>query len=337
MKLASIVTPGGPRAAVVSFEDGVPLAHVIADTTLDDLVRGGLDAALGVASHALAAVEGIPLADLELDVPIHPGAIRDFVAFEEHVEGVRRSVDNAVGVPEQWYAAPTFYFTNPHRLFAHGQEIAVPGGSRALDLELEIGIVIGRDVSDVDPEQGAAAIFGYTPFNDFSARDLQGAEMKVGLGPCKGKDFATALGPWIVTADELAPHTDADGFLDLACHVEVDGEIIGEDLTSHSGWTFGTLVSYASRDSLVRAGDVLGSGTIGNGGCLAELWGRHDEQVPTPLSPGSVVTITIEHLGSLTNTIVDGRPGTPLAPPRRFTADERAARRVARGLRGSFA
>ena len=81
MKLASIVTPGGPRAAVVSFEDGVPLAHVIADTTLDDLVRGGLDAALGVASHALAAVEGIPLADLELDVPIHPGAIRDFVAF----------------------------------------------------------------------------------------------------------------------------------------------------------------------------------------------------------------------------------------------------------------
>lgn len=329
MRFASVHTPVGLRAAVVT-PDGSQL-HVIADSDLDSLVRSGLDAALAAGERALSE-PGRPIDSLRLAVPVRPGAVRDFVAFEEHVEGVRRSVDGTAGVPDQWYAAPTFYFTNPHRLVAPGEDVAVPGGSVALDLELEVAAVIGSDVSDVDEQGGTAAIFGYTLFNDWSARDVQSAEMKVGLGPCKGKDFATSLGPWIVTADELAPHLDADGFLDLACRVEIDGVVVGEDLLSHIGWTFGALVAYASRDSLVRAGDVLGSGTVGNGGCLAELWGRHGEQTPPPLRPGSVVTITVEGIGSMTNRIVAGRAPAQLPAPRRLSAEERAARRAARGL-----
>ena len=115
--------------------------------------------------------------------------------------------------------------------------------------------------------------------------------MQVGLGPAKGKDFATTLGPWIVTADELEPYRDADGFLDLWCTVAVNGVEIGRDLLSNMGWTFETMIAYASRDSVVAAGDVLGSGTVGNGGCLAELWGRSGRQDPPPLQPGDVVTL----------------------------------------------
>ena len=116
--------------------------------------------------------------------------------------------------------------------------------------------------------------------NDWSARDLQRREMKVNLGPAKGKDFASTLGPWLVTADELEPYRDADGFLALEMSVSVNGTVIGHDLLSNMGWPFEELVSYASRGAQVRAGDVLGSGTCGNGGCLAELWGRRGAAGP---------------------------------------------------------
>lgn len=323
------------RAAVVVGDDRASaVVHVVEGHDLDDVVALGLPAALELGERAVRDAAPVPLSQVRLGVPVRPGAIRDFVAFEEHVEGVRQGIEGVAGVPERWYAAPTYYFTNPHRLLADGDDVAVPGGSVALDLELEVGAVVGTPTRDADPAHGRAAIFGYTLFNDWSARDLQGAEMQVGLGPCKGKDFATSLGPWIVTADELEGRHDDDGFLDLACRVEIDGRLVGADLLSHMGWTFGALVAYASRDSLLRPGDVLGSGTTGNGGCLAELWGRRGERTPPPLTPGSVVTITVEGLGSLTNRVVAGRAPAPLPAPRRFDAAERAARREARGLPG---
>ena len=132
----------------------------------------------------------------------------------------------------------------------------------------------GSDGANLTPEAAASHIFGYTIMNDWSARDLQAREMKVRLGPAKGKDFGTSLGPWIVTADELAPFLDDDGFLAVRAEVFVNGELIGEDLVSNMGWPFPELVAYASRNSRVVPGDVLGSGTVGNGGCLGELWGR---------------------------------------------------------------
>jgi 2-keto-4-pentenoate hydratase/2-oxohepta-3-ene-1,7-dioic acid hydratase in catechol pathway len=140
--------------------------------------------------------------------------------------------------------------------------------------------------------------------------------MKVGLGPAKGKDTATTLGPWLVTADELEPYRDADGFLALGARVLVNGTEAGHDLLSNMSWTFEDLIAYASRGTWVRAGDVIGSGTCGNGGCLAELWGRRGERVPPPLRPGDVVEMTVEAIGTIRNRVVPGLDLPPVSPAR---------------------
>ncbi|GAA2165791.1 2-keto-4-pentenoate hydratase/2-oxohepta-3-ene-1,7-dioic acid hydratase in catechol pathway [Humibacillus xanthopallidus] len=296
MRLATVRTADG-RVTGAVVEDGTAYLLPGGDT-VGDLVRSGLERALDVGGRALSG-RGTPLSSVTLELPYRPPAVRDFVTFESHVEGVRRSVDGATGVPAAWYDAPTFYFTNPHALFGPGQPVQRPRASRALDFELEVGAVLGAGGSDLDEESAHRAIFGYTIVNDWSARDLQSREMKVGLGPAKGKDFATSIGPWVVTADELEPHHTADGFLDLDCRVAVNGNPIGQDRLSHMRWTFAQMVAYASRDSLVVPGDLLASGTTGGGGCLAELWGRRGRQEPPPLEPGDEVTITVEHLGTL--------------------------------------
>ena len=141
--------------------------------------------------------------------------------------------------------------------------------------------------------------------------------MRVGLGPCKGKDTATALGPCLVTADELDAYRDEDGFLRLGLTAAVNGEVVGEDLLSNMSWTFEEMVAYASRGTWVRPGDVLGSGTCGNGGCLAELWGVRDRQDPAPLKPGDTVTLTVEGIGSVSNTVVRGPDPLPVPAGRR--------------------
>ncbi|WP_017934259.1 fumarylacetoacetate hydrolase family protein [Nocardioides sp. Iso805N] len=299
MRLATVSHEGRRFAAVVAASGSV---HEIRGRTLEDLVAGGLPAALEAGREALAE-GGVPLDAVRLELPYRPASVRDFVTFEAHVEGVRRSVDGAVGVPEAWYDAPTFYFTNPHALFGPGQPIRRPATCRKLDFELEVGVVVGRDGSDLSEAEAAGAIFGYTIVNDWSARDLQSREMQVGLGPAKGKDFATSIGPWIVTADELAPYVDDAGFLDLDCRVSVNGTQIGGDRLANMHWTFAQMISYASRDSLVRAGDLLASGTTGGGGCLAELWGRAGEEVPPALKPGDEVRIDVEGIGTLTGTV----------------------------------
>jgi 2-keto-4-pentenoate hydratase/2-oxohepta-3-ene-1,7-dioic acid hydratase in catechol pathway len=277
---------------VVAFPD---------DQTVADILAGGLDAA-----HAAFArvkdEQGAPLADVRLLAPVVPASVRDFVAFEEHVEGVSAAVDGESEVVPEWYQAPTFYFTNPHTIIApHG--LVHPPVTERLDFELEIAAVIGNAPgagdANLTAQDAASRIFGYTIMNDWSARDLQSREMKVHLGPAKGKDFGTSLGPWIVTADELEPYLDADGFLAIHAEVRVNGELIGEDLVSNMGWPFPELVAYASRNSRVVPGDVLGSGTTGNGGCLGELWGRAGALTPPPLREGDEVRMTVEGIGEL--------------------------------------
>jgi 2-keto-4-pentenoate hydratase/2-oxohepta-3-ene-1,7-dioic acid hydratase in catechol pathway len=297
----------GERERVHPFGDGV---------TVEDLVARGLDATRTLAATA-ARTEGVALDSVELLAPLRPASIRDFVAFEEHVEGVRRSVDGASGVPEAWYDAPTFYFTNPHTVLGPDADVPFPATSVARDFELEVAVVVGRGGRSLRTAQARDAIFGYTVMNDWSARDLQAREMQVRLGPAKGKDFGTSLGPWNVTADELDPHRDDDGFLRLWCTASVNGVEVGRDLLSNAAWTFESMVAYASRDSVVAPGDVLGSGTVGNGGCLAELWGRRGRQDPPPLRAGDEVTLTVEGIGSLSNRVVDAPSHPPVPAPRR--------------------
>ncbi|MFI1332913.1 fumarylacetoacetate hydrolase family protein [Streptomyces sp. NPDC020845] len=282
---------------------------------------GGLPQLLDAGTEMVDAVAGPHVSDVRLLPPLQPPTVRDFVTFEEHVEGVRRSVDGAAGVPEQWYKAPTFYFTNPYAMYGPHDNIPVPMGSSVLDFELEVAAVIGKEGRDLTPEQARDHIVGYTVFNDWSARDLQSAEMKVGLGPCKGKDTATTLGPYLVTADELEKYRDTDGFLRLALTAEINGEVVGRDLLSNMGWTFEEMVAYASRGTVVRPGDVLGSGTCGNGGCLAELWGVRGRQDPTPLKPGDMVTLTVEGIGTVSNTVVTGADSVPVPSARRRTRE----------------
>ncbi len=276
--------------AVIADDAAYPLPMSVLQ-----LIELGLERALEIGADAVRS-EPIVFTEADLLLPYTPPSVRDFVTFESHVEGVRRSIDNASGVPEAWYDAPHFYFTNPHALYGPGAAIPRPVTSRALDFEMEVGVVVGRTLRSASAQECEDAIFGYTIVNDWSARDIQSREMQIGLGPAKGKDFATSIGPWIVTADELPT-------LDLECTAYVNGERIGHDRLSSMNWTFAQMIEHASRDSVVLAGDLLASGTTGGGGCLAELWGRRGEQTPPPLEPGDRVELDVAGLGVLTGRV----------------------------------
>ncbi|MFT3797361.1 fumarylacetoacetate hydrolase family protein [Microbacterium sp.] len=299
--------------AVVPFPDEVTVAGLLA---------AGLDAARAVHDRMLTALaagaaRATPLDEVALLAPLVPASIRDFVAFEEHVEGVSASVDGKSEVVPEWYEAPTFYFTNPHTVRATGVVVPIPQ-TRRLDFELELAVIVGGVAGStgesLDVAGAAAHIFGYTVMNDWSARDLQSREMKVRLGPAKGKDFGTTLGPWIVTADELDRYLDDEGLLAVRAEVYVGGTLVGEGLVSNMGWTFPELIAYASRNSIVVPGDVLGSGTVGNGGCLGELWGRGVDIAA--LEPGDEVRMVIEGVGEIVNIVGERMPAPPLPPAR---------------------
>lgn len=303
MKLATYGPDEDLRAGVVVDDLVFPLP---AGVCVLELVQQGLPVALERGELAVATARPVELAAVRLAPPLQPPSVRDFITFERHVEGALRTVVADATVPPEWYDAPAFYFTNPHALVGAHDDVELPPGCTVLDMELEVAAVVGRDARNAGPDE--AELFGYCIFNDWSARDLQRREMKVGLGPSKGKDFASTLGPWLVTADELPD-------LDLLMTVDVNGIEVGRDQLSSMAWRFPELLSYASRGAWVRAGDVLGSGTCGNG-CLAELWGRAGGQVPPPLGPGDTVTMTVQGLGQISNQIVAGPPG-PLVPSAR--------------------
>ena len=199
----------------------------------------------------------------------------------------------------QWYEIPVFYFSNPASVIGHGDLVYPPKNSTELDFELEIAAIIGEEVSDLPEDDSAMdCVAGFTIYNDWSARDLQRNEMAVGLGPSKGKDFANALGPYLVPFSDLRDRYQ-NGRLDLNMSASINGKIVSLGNASSMYWTWPQLLAHASRDTKLLPGDVIGSGTVGTG-CILEL-------TPTVtggwLKPGDVVQLEIERLGVLENRV----------------------------------
>ena len=219
-----------------------------------------------------------PLAEVELRAPVlHPPSVRDFYAFEQHVRTARAR--RGLEVPPEWYEIPVFYFSNPAAIFGPEQEIPYPEGSEELDYELEVAAVMGAD----------GAIGGFTVMNDWSARDLQRREMRVGLGPSKGKDFATSIGPVVVTPDELDGSSAT-----MVARVNGEERSRGQLGDMHFSWE--EIVAHAAQNTRLLPGEILGSGTVGTG-CILELGdGRW-------LRPGDVVELEVEGIGVLRNRV----------------------------------
>lgn len=244
------------------------------------------------------AAVGYPRRQVYLYPPLpRPLVLRDFYAFEGHVQSAYQVRGRPV--PAEWYEFPVFYYGNPNTVFGAEETVPHPGFSGALDYELEVACVLGKAGRDLSPEEAAGHIFGYCVMNDWSARDVQQREMRAGLGPAKGKDFATSLGPWIATPDELADrHAGRPGVYDLAMTARVNGVERSRGSMKDLYYSFGEMIARASQDVYLLPGEVCGSGTVG-GGCLLEL-----TQGKGPwLEPGDIVELEVERLGVLRNRV----------------------------------
>ncbi len=274
-------------------------------TTLDDhLARGLRVEALGELLDGFTPGDDddavFDATDLRFGPPVmRPTSVRDFYAFERHVGTMwsRRGSE----IPEAWYRLPIFYFSNVSEVRGPDDPVWAPRGSVELDYELEIAALIDTPVRDISAERGEEAIGGYMVMNDWSARDLQREESTVRLGPAKGKDFATSLGPWLVTPDELADARSTKGF-DLTGTAEVNGQELSRAQWSSIAFDFGQMIERASADARLVPGDVLGSGTMG-GGCLLEI--RDESGFGRYLEPGDRVSLQVERLGRLDAQVIE--------------------------------
>ncbi|HEX4920949.1 MAG TPA: fumarylacetoacetate hydrolase family protein [Candidatus Bathyarchaeia archaeon] len=238
------------------------------------------------------------VSDVKLHSPIPlPPLIRDFYAFEEHVKNARAR--RGLGMPEEWYQFPAFYYSNSSTVVGPDDDIPIPSYSKALDYELEIACVIGKSGRNISEKHAQDFIAGYTIMNDWSARDIQEKEMKIGLGPAKAKDFATSLGPWLVTADELEDKKAEAGRFDLTMTARVNGKPVSNGNMKSMHWSFSQMIARASESVELHPGEVFGSGTVGTGS-IFEL----GPKVHPYLQPGDLVELEIERLGVLRNRII---------------------------------
>jgi 2-keto-4-pentenoate hydratase/2-oxohepta-3-ene-1,7-dioic acid hydratase in catechol pathway len=290
VRLVTFEHEGARRLGALAGKTLVDLPDLVGDarfpTTMEALVEGGPEA-LDAAREALSGpdVDRHVMAGARLLTPILPGSLRDFLAFEDHVQ--RGSARRNEPVPDAWYEMPIYYKGNHRSVYGPEDKIPWPPYTEELDFELEVGCVLGGRGRDLGPEDAEALILGYTLMNDWSARDIQRKEMAVRLGPAKGKDFATSLGPCLVTADELDPGA-------VRLEARIDGETWARGELGAMHWTFPQMIAHVSRGEDVWPGDLYGSGTFG-GGCGLDL-GRF-------LWPGAVVELEASGIGILRNTV----------------------------------
>ncbi len=229
-----------------------------------------------------------PPAEIKLLAPLpKPASLRDFYAFEAHVK--KGFEKRGEPMPPEWYQIPVYYKSGHHNIIGTDEDVPWPSFTQKFDYELELAAIIGRRGSDIPAEHAAEYIAGFTVMNDFSARDIQRQEMRVRLGPAKGKDWCTALGPYLVTADEIGDPYN------LRMTARINGELWSEGNSGSIYWKFEQMIEFLSRGDTIYPGDVIGSGTIGTG-CGLEL----DRWVKR----GDVLDLEIEKLGVLRNRVV---------------------------------
>jgi len=310
MKLLTFVAADGSERIGALLDDGFSIADFSSASdarafrSMLDLIDAGSDG-LEQAQELTRSPKSITRLDVvRLRSPLpEPRQMRDFLAFEKHVRqarsyrhlfGIAGPTDPAkIEIPPIWYQQPTYYKCNRFSVIGHGEDIVWPEYSLMMDYELEFGVVIGKTGKNISKEEARKHIFGYTIFNDVSARDAQMREMTASLGPGKGKDFDTGnvIGPWIVTADEVPDPYD------LTMIVRVNGEERGRGNSSEMHFRFEDFIEHVSREETLRAGEYLGSGTVGNGAGLE--FGRF-------LKEGDVIELEISKLGVLRNKLVRG-------------------------------
>jgi fumarylacetoacetate (FAA) hydrolase len=298
MKLVTFRTGAGDtRAGLLQKETILDLNY----PTVLDLLRDPQGWAAATRQLDKGKAQTYHLSDVALLAPIpEPPTMRDFYAFEQHVKTARAG--RGLEMIPAWYEVPIFYFTNTSEIYGSESAVPYPAGSSALDFELELACVIGREGRDIPTEEASNYIAGYMVMNDWSARDFQMRDMQLNLGPGKGKDFATSLGPWLVTPDELAGRrlaSGADERYDLTMVARVNGREVSRGNFKDIYYSFPQMIAWASRNARLRVGDVLGSGTVGTG-CILEIG---TEKQPW-LQRNDVVELEIDGLGILRNTIV---------------------------------
>jgi fumarylacetoacetate (FAA) hydrolase len=296
MKLVTFRTGAGDtRAGLLQKETILDLNY----PTVLDLLRD--PQGLAVRQLEKGKAQTYRLSDVTLLAPIpEPPTMRDFYAFEQHVKTARAG--RGLEMIPAWYEVPIFYFTNTSEIYGPESYVPYPVGSCALDFELELACVIGREGRDIPTEEASNYIAGYMVMNDWSARDFQARDMQLNLGPGKGKDFATSLGPWLVTPDELAGRclmSGAEERYDLTMVARVNGREVSRGNFKDIYYSFPQMIAWASCNARLRVGDVLGSGTVGTG-CILEIG---TEKQPW-LQHNDVVELEIDGLGILRNTIV---------------------------------
>ncbi|WP_067812903.1 fumarylacetoacetate hydrolase family protein [Actinomadura kijaniata] len=322
MRWVTYATDTGDRVGVIGGDRIHPLAP---DVRLVDLIGRGAEELRAAGEAALASAEPtVPLAGARLRAPVpRPPSIRDCLCFLDHMRNCQQATGSPRTLNDAWYRVPAFYFACPSTVVGPYDEVTVSPGSAWFDFELEIAAVIGPGGRDLTPEQAEEHIIGYTIYNDWSARDLQMREAPMAIGQAKGKDGATTLGPFLVTPDELAPHR-RDGRLALRVEAKVNGTTIGSGDTGAMDWSFGEVISYASRGVDLVPGDVFGSGTV-PGCCLVEHLSLSDPAAfPGWLRDGDVVELTVEGLGHTRQAVRASAAPHPLAP--RHDPDRRPPR-----------
>ena len=308
MRWCTYASPDGDR---VALQHEGALHAVRGVTSLVDLLGDDGERLAQAAEQARRdPLEVVREQDVVLRAPVpRPPSVRDFMAFEEHVQTSSRALGHEVA--PVWYEIPLFYFTNPAAVRGPYDDVPVPPGSVRFDYELEVAAVVGRGGSDLDPATAEQAVAGYVVLCDWSARDLQEVEMRGMLGPAKGKDTATSLSGFLVTPDELEPFRGGRAY-DLAMTASVNGRPYSAGTFATIYWRFGQLLAYASRGTELRPGDVIGSGTVGTG-CILELSRVHGSDAYPWLQPGDEVVLEVEQVGRVASRVVAGKDPVPLS------------------------